>query len=83
MEFSKKFPKYGLSKSIIIHEKKGYANSMVDELFYKRKMPNFERKRMLNLVEVYDFYVKEYIHIIVYRTIGCFRDGDIIQALVF
>ena len=51
MEFSKKFPKYGLSKSIIIHEKKGYANSMVDELFYKKKMPNFERKRMLNLVE--------------------------------
>jgi len=54
MEFSKKFPKYGLPKSIIMNEKKGYANS---------------------IVEVYDFYVKEYVHIIIYRTIGCFQDG--------
>jgi len=50
MVFFKKSPKYGLPKSIIIHEKK-YENSMIDALFYTKKMPNLGRERMLNLVE--------------------------------
>jgi len=59
-------------------------------------MPNFERKRILNLVEmkindyertrktflveVYDLYVEEYVHFIVYHSVECFQDGGIIQA---
>jgi len=38
---------------------------------------------MLNLVEVYDLYVEDYVHIIIYRTVGCSQDGDIIQVMVF
>jgi len=44
MEFFKKSPKYGLTKSIIVPEKKGYTNLMVDALFYKKKMPNYGRR---------------------------------------